>query len=104
MLRHLKTDTFVCYHISSFRCIIFLYSVGLLGSSHIMELDLRGEVLRNESSETTVPQNSSNRIRKLKWHGCINKYIFTPVLQLLTLSGRFRFGFGLGYISNTIEL
>ncbi len=44
----------------------FLYSVGLLGSSHIMELDLRGEVLRNESSETTVPQNSSNLHKEVK--------------------------------------
>ncbi len=43
-------------------------------------------------------------IRKLKWHGCINKYVFiSSVLHLLTLSGRFRVGFGVGHIYNTIE-
>ncbi len=33
-------------------------------------------------------------VRKQKWHGCINKYVFISVLHLLTLSGRFRVGFG----------
>ncbi len=33
----------------------------------------------------------------------INKCIFMSVLHLLTLSGRFRVGFGVGDISNTIE-
>ncbi len=37
--------------------------------------------------------------KELKWHGCLNKY----VLHLLTLSGRFRFGFCVGNIYNTIE-
>ncbi len=36
-------------------------------------------------------------------HGCINKYVFIYVLHLLTLSGRFRDGFGVRDISNTIE-
>ncbi len=35
--------------------------------------------------------------RKLQWHSCINKYFFISVLHLLTLSGRFRVGFGVGY-------
>ncbi len=65
---------------------------------------LRGEELRFESRVTTVWQNSSNlHKRKLKWHGYINKYVFIPVLHFLTLSGRFRVGFGVGHISNTIE-
>ncbi len=64
---------------------------------------LGGEDLRFESRVTTVRQNSSNlHKRKLKWHGCISKYVFIPVLLLLTLSGRFRAGFGVGHISNTI--
>ncbi len=47
---------------------------------------LGGEELRFESHVTTVRQNSSNlQIRKLKWHGCINKYVFIPVMHLLTL-------------------
>ncbi len=33
---------------------------------------------------------------KLKWQGYINKYIFRSVLYLLTLSGMFRDGFGVG--------
>ncbi len=78
--------------------------VGLFGSSPSTETYLGGEELRIESRVTTVRQNSSNlHIRKLKWHGCINKYVFTPVMHLLTLSGRFRVGFGVGHISNTIE-
>ncbi len=36
-------------------------------------------------------------VRKQKWHGCINKYVFISVLHLLTLSGRFRVGFGVGH-------
>ncbi len=64
---------------------------------------LRSKDLRFESRVSTVRQNSSNlHLRKFKiaWlHQCI----FISVLHLLTLSGRFRFGFGVGYISNTIE-
>ncbi len=78
--------------------------VSLFGSSRSTETYLGGEELRFESCVTTVRQNSSNlHIRKLKWHGCINKYIFIPVMHLLTLSRRFRVGFGVGHISNTIE-
>ncbi len=74
----------------------FSYSVGLIGSSRSMQLHLRGE--------TTVRQNSSNlHIRKFKWHSCINECVFISLLHLLTLSGRFRVGFGVGDISNTIE-
>ncbi len=69
-----------------------------------MEPYLGGEELWFKSRVTTVRQNSSNlHKRKLKWHGCINKYVFIPVLHLLPLSGRFRVGFGVGHISNTIE-
>ncbi len=39
----------------------------------------------------------------MKWHGCINKYVFISVLYLSTLSGRFKVGFGVGNICNTIE-
>ncbi len=70
-----------------------------------MELDLRGEELGYESRETTLQQNSSTlHIRKFKWHGCISECVFfISVLHLLTLSGRFRVGFGVGNISNMIE-
>ncbi len=82
----------------------FSRTVHLFCSSQIMEAYLGGEELRFESRFVTVRQNSSNlHVRKLKWHGCINKYIFISVLHLLTLSGRFRVGFGVGHISNTIE-
>ncbi len=64
----------------------------------------RGEELQYESHVITVRQSSSNlHISKLKWHGCINKYVFISVLHLLTLSGRFRVVFGVGHISNKIE-
>ncbi len=36
-------------------------------------------------------------------HGCISECVFIAVLHLLTLSGRFRVGFGVGDISNTLE-
>ncbi len=53
------------------------------------------EELRFESCVSTVQQSSSNlRIRKLKSHGCINKYVFISVLHLLTLS----VGLGLGLV------
>ncbi len=82
----------------------FSQIVSLFGSSPSTETYLGGEELQFESHVTTVRQNSSNlQIRKLKWHGCINKYVFIPVMHLLTLSGRFRVGFGVGHISNTIE-
>ncbi len=69
-----------------------------------METYLGSEELRIESPVIMVRQSSSNlHIIKLKWQGCINKYIFRSVLYLLTLSGRFRDGFGVGHISNTIE-
>ncbi len=67
-----------------------------------METYLGGEELWFESCVITVRQSSSNlHKRKLKWHGCINKFVFISVLHLLTLSGRFRVGFGVGHISNT---
>ncbi len=63
-----------------------------------MEKYLGSEELRLESHVITVRQSSSNlHIRKLKWHGCINKYVFISVLHLLTLSGMFRVGFGVGH-------
>ncbi len=69
-----------------------------------METHLGGEELRFESCVITGQQSSSNlHMRKMKWHSCINKYIFISVLHLLTQSGRFRVGFGVGHISNTIE-
>ncbi len=82
--------------------------MGLFGSSRSTETYLRGEELRLQSCVTSITvrvrQNSSNlHIRKLKWHGCIKKYVFISVLHLLTLSGRFRVGFGVRHISNTIE-
>ncbi len=62
---------------------------------------LGGEEL---SRKITVRQISSNlHVRKLKWNGCIHKYVFISVLHLLTLSGRFMVGFGEGHIYNTIE-
>ncbi len=78
--------------------------VSLFGSSRSTETYLGGEEFRFESRVITVRQNSSNlQIRKQKWHGCINKYVFISVLHLLTLSGRFRVGFGVGHIYNMIE-
>ncbi len=78
--------------------------VSLFGSSWSTETYLGGEEIRFESRVITVRQSSSNlHIRKMKWHGCINNYILMSVLHLLTLSGRFRVGFGVGHISNTIE-
>ncbi len=61
------------------------------------------EELRYESRQTTVQQNSSNLHKEVKiaWlHQRIRFYI----LHLLTLSGRFRFGFGVRDTSNFIEL
>ncbi len=82
----------------------FSVTVSLFGSSLITEMYLGGEELRFESCVITVRQSSSNlHIRKLKWHSRINKYLFISVLHLLTLSGRFRIGFGVGHSSNTIE-
>ncbi len=58
---------------------------------------LGGKKLQFESRVITVRQRISNlHIRKLKWHGCINKHVFISVLHMLTLSGRFRVGFGVG--------
>ncbi len=60
-----------------------------------METYFGGEELRFEFRVITVRQSSSNlHVRKLKWHGCMNKCVFISVLHLLTLSGRFRVGFG----------
>ncbi len=43
---------------------------------------LGGEELRLESHVITVRQSSSNlNIRKLKGHGCINKYVFISVYR-----------------------
>ncbi len=83
----------------------FSQTVSLFGSSRSTETYLGGEEFRLETHVITVQQSSSNlHIRKLKWHGCINKYIlYQSVLHLLTLSGRFRVGFGVGHISNMIE-
>ncbi len=82
----------------------FSLTVSLFGSSRSMETYLGGEELWFESRVIMDCQNSSNlQIRKLKWHGCNNKYVFISVLHFLTLSGRFRVGFGVGHISNTIE-
>ncbi len=76
----------------------FSKTVSLFGSSRSTETYLEGKELRFESRVITVLTSSSNlHIRKLKWHGCINKYIFISVLHLLTLSGRFRVRFGLGH-------
>ncbi len=64
----------------------------------------RNEEFRFQSRVVTVRYNRSNlQIRTFKQHACINKYVFISVLHLLTLSGRFRVGFGVGHISNTIE-
>ncbi len=65
--------------------------VSLFGSSRSTEtLKRRGVAVR-------VRQSSSKLyMRKLKWQGCIIKYVFISVLHLLTLSGRFRVGFGVG--------
>ncbi len=58
----------------------------------------------NPEYGSMVQQNSSNlHKRKFKEHSCIHKCIVISVLHLLTLSGRFRVGFGVGHISNTIE-
>ncbi len=52
----------------------FSLIVSLFGSSQSTETYLGGEELRFESRVITVRQSSSNlHIRKLKWHGCINK-------------------------------
>ncbi len=49
----------------------------LFGSSRSTETYLGGEELRFESRVTTVRQNSfKSADKELKWHGCINKYVF----------------------------
>ncbi len=80
----------------------FSNSVILLGSSRDMVMHLGDEELRYKSRETTVQQNSSNQHKEVKiaW---LHQYIFMLLLHLLTLSGRFRFGFGVGDMSNTID-
>ncbi len=82
----------------------FSWTVILIGSSQSTETYLGGEELWFESRVITVQQSKPNlHIRKLKWHGCINKHVCISVLHLWTLLGRFRVGFGVGNISNTIE-
>ncbi len=55
----------------------FSRTVNLFCSSQNMETYLGGEELRFESRFIMFRQNSSNlHVRKLKWHGCINKYFF----------------------------
>ncbi len=55
----------------------FSWTVSLFGSSRSTETYLGGKELRFEFREITVRQSSSNlHIRMLKWHGCINKYVF----------------------------
>ncbi len=82
----------------------FSWTVILIGSSQSTETYLGGEELWFESRVITVQQSKPNlHIRKLKWHGCINKHVCISVLQLWTLLGRFRVGFGVGNISSTIE-
>ncbi len=74
----------------------FTNSVSLLGSSRDTALHLGEEKHR----QTTVQQNSSNLHKEeLKI-----AYVFILLLHLLTLSGRFRFRFGVGDTSNFIEL
>ncbi len=79
----------------------FTNSVSLLGSSH--------DTYVKKSSGTNPVKLQFNKtaqicIRKLKYHGCISEYVFILLLHLLTLSGRFRVGFGVGDTSNFIEL
>ncbi len=66
-----------------------------------------GDVHRRRGASVLCNHGSTKisnlHIRKLKWHGCINRYVFISILNLLTLSGRFRVGVGVGHISNTIE-
>ncbi len=59
---------------------------------------LRNKELWFESRVIAIQQNILNlHVRKLKRHGCNNIYVFISVLQLLTLSGRFRVVFGVGH-------
>ncbi len=74
-------------------------SVGLLGSSPDTVLHLGDEELRYELRESMVQQNSSNLHKDVKIAQLHQQMHF----YMLTLSGRFRVGFGEGDISNTIE-
>ncbi len=79
----------------------FSDSVGLLGSSSDTAFHLRDEELRYEPCETTVQQNSSNLHKEviIAWlHQQMHFYI-----TFAFANTRFRAGFGVGDISNTIQ-
>ncbi len=82
----------------------FTNSVSLLGSSRDTALHLGEEELRYESRQTTVQQNGSNLHKEVKIAWLHQRIRFILLLHLLTLSGRFRLGFGVGDTSNFIEL
>ncbi len=82
----------------------FTSSVGLLGSSRDRALHLGEEELWYESRQTTVQLNSSNLHKEVKIAWLHQRIRFYITFALLTLSGRFRVGFGVGDTSKFIEL
>ncbi len=74
MLGYLKTDAFERYHHTYPASYLWVFMDG----KFVRELSdvVGGEELRFKSCVITVRQSSSNlQIRKLKCHGCINKYV-----------------------------
>ncbi len=71
-------------------------SVSLLGSSRDTALHFGDEELRYESRQATVQQDSSNLHKEVKIAWLHQQILFILLLHLLTLSGRFRFRFGVG--------
>ncbi len=76
----------------------FSDSVGLLGSSPDTTFRLRDEELRYKPCEHMVQQNSPNLHTEVIMALVHQQMYFISLLHLLTQSGRFRVGFGVGDI------
>ncbi len=79
--------------------------VSLFGISHTTETYLGGKELQFESRAITLSNTKQfkSAYKEVEMARLHQQKIFISVLHLLTLSGRFRFGFGVGHISNMIE-
>ncbi len=93
----LKTDAFERLHAASYLC-VFIYGK-FVHSSWSTETYLWGEERRFESRVTLIDKAVQICIYG-SWNGTVaSTHVFISVVHLLTLSDRFRVGFG----SNTIE-
>ncbi len=81
----------------------FSNAVGLIGSSRDTALHLGDEELRYQLRKSTVQQNSSNPHKEVKIAWMHQQMCFYITFAFVYTISRFRVGFGLGDISNTIE-